>query len=135
MVLLLADADDPEAKLALPTTGVIRVTSVEDSDDDESTVQLLQDSPPSYADIRVQEFRSSRTKTEGTRRAKRRFCFALGIALLLCSLLAISAISFSYYQASDVTTPDVSATWAILASSAAIARTDISIDSSHGIHQ
>ena len=114
MVLLLADADDPEAKLTPPSTGVIRVTA-DDSDSDsevdheEPTVRLVQDPPPSYAD--VQEFRG-RAKTEeatSTMRAQRRFCFALGIALLLCSLpIIIAAILFAYSQASDITTPDVS---------------------------
>lgn len=135
MVLLLSEADDPDAKLALPMLGVIRVDSVEESEasdssdeeDNESRIQLLQDPPPSYRDVQAFRGRAkAELETAGTRRARRRFCLAVGIALLLCSLSIIPAIFLTRSKTTtDVATPEVRVFLVYYLS--AVGKSDISI--------
>ena len=96
MVLMLQEADDPDAKLMLPgsiSPSIHRIT-IDDSEEDitedgsqEATLLIDQDPPPSYIDVQaLRERVRTEEEAEGAHRARRRFGLALGIALLLVSL-------------------------------------------------
>jgi hypothetical protein len=101
MVLMLQEADDPDAKLILPgsiSPSIHRLTIDSEEDttgdgDQEATVLIAQDPPPSYID--VQGFRErirTAEEVERAHRVRRRFGLALGIALLLVSLPLITGL-------------------------------------------
>ncbi|KAG8860741.1 hypothetical protein FRB91_001005 [Serendipita sp. 411] len=107
MVLLLEEADDPNAKLLPSSIPVTRISIEDFTDDDlesftddssarenEETVTLIaRDPPPSYND--VQSFRE-RIKSEqqavASQRARRRFRFSLMVAIVLILLPALIAL-------------------------------------------
>jgi hypothetical protein len=115
MVLLLSEADDPDAKLLPPTGPPVTRVTVEDGEgndsdtDDEETVRLVQDPPPSYTDVQSFRIRAkSQEEEESAGRARRRFWLAVGIALFLCSLPSILVISLTRsHTLEDITTPEV----------------------------
>jgi hypothetical protein len=98
---MLQEADDPDAKLMLPgniSPSIHRLTIDSEEDttgdgDQEATVLIAQDPPPSYID--VQAFRErvgTEEEVERAHRVRRRFGLALGIAVLLVSLSIIIGI-------------------------------------------
>lgn len=111
---MLAEADDPEAKLALPgsvspSIHMLTLDGHTDSDSSEGDEQenaalISQDPPPSYID--VQSFRSrakEEQEAELVSRVRRRFALALLAGLLLVALpLALSlTIRFSSSSQND----------------------------------
>ena len=119
MVLMLQEADDPEAKLALPgstSPSITRLTvdghSEPDTSEDEereTAVLLTQDPPPSY--IVVQSFTDSAKREEEAERvsrARRRFWLALAIAGLLVAFPTILGLTIRLYLSSQNDIPEVS---------------------------
>jgi hypothetical protein len=123
MVLLLEEADDPNAKLLPPSGPPVNRVPVDESfsvtsegtsvseltnESDVETIFATHDPPPSYTD--VQGFRS-RLKSEQafsvSRRTRRRFCLAFSIALLLCTLPGFITLSIKLSTRSQNEIPKV----------------------------
>lgn len=119
MVLMLEEADDPEAKLALPgsispslhTLTIDGHSESESSEDDnEQTSPLIaQDPPPSYID--VQSFRErikEEERAEAISRAWRRFWLALALTCLFVTLSTSVCLAILYPFSSQNELPEVS---------------------------
>ncbi|CAG7854688.1 SubName: Full=Uncharacterized protein {ECO:0000313/EMBL:CCA66411.1} [Serendipita indica DSM 11827] len=120
MVLLLEEADDPNAKLAIhPGPPVNRISeddltelATTDSESGEVVPLIRQDPPPSYSDVRVfQQRLKSEEESYGGQRARRRFCLALGVAFLLFAIPTATIITLKLTLSSrSATEPSESTT-------------------------